>query len=229
MAINQSMAAATLSAGQAIRIGFQFLHGITDTEAESIVIHRPKDGYKHPMEVVEHAGIRLEIALGLIQIGAFDQISTNRRQLLEDTRRENRLVLEGQNHLDEESPLEQVRNDYRWLGFGQHEQWLGVWRPKLVRQGYKSISEARRLPAGKMARVVGCLIRPHRPPTRSGRLVVFFSLLDETGLLEAHLNDRRYQQYGQWLFGAVNPVIEVIGRMEAQGISVHSIAPWTTA
>ncbi len=224
--INQSLAAASLENPQRIRIGLQFLRGITAEEAERMVHKRPAGGYTHPAEVIERAGVRLEIVLRLIQVGAFDVVSLNRQRLLEETQVDNRLGLHSRDESVSWSRREGVVDDYRYLGFGQHEQWLAPWREELSHQGYQTLAQARQLPMGKMVRVVGCLIRPHRPPTRSGRLVVFFSLLDETSLLEARMNDQRYQEYGQWLFGEAYPVIEVVGRMEGQGIEVHSVAPW---
>ncbi|MHB1611198.1 MAG: single stranded DNA-binding domain-containing protein, partial [Sulfobacillus sp.] len=58
------------------------------------------------------------------------------------------------------------------------------------------------------------------------RLVVFFSLLDETGVLEARLSTEGYQKFGHWLFGRVHPILAVSGRIEPQGIDVRSIRPW---
>ena len=224
--INQSLVVASLEDAQSIRIGLQFLRGITAAEAERMVQKRPAGGYTHPTDVIERAGGRLEVVLRLIRVGAFDAVSLNRQRLLEETQIDNRLGLQSHDRSVSWSRHEGVLDDYRFLGFGQHEQWLAPWREELRHQGYQTLAQARQLPIGKMVRVVGCLIRPHRPPTRSGRLVVFFSLLDETSLLEARMNDRRYQEYGQWLFGETYPVIEVVGRMESQGIEVYSVAPW---
>ena len=226
--INQSDVQATLPDPHGIRVGLKFLQGISLAETNTLVERRPPTGYVHPMEVVERGGASMDIVLRMIRVGAFDQIVSNRQQLLTETRADNRLILRAPESEDSGwSRAQQVMMDYRFLGFGQHEQWLGPWRSQLVTQGYMTLSEVRKVPLGKMVRVVGCLIRPHRPPTRSGRLVVFFSLLDETGVLEARLNDVRYQKYGQWLFGSVHPVIEVVGRTEAGGIEVYAITPWT--
>ena len=228
MDINQSERLAALSGPDSLRIGFQFLQGITQEDAMSLVARRPEVGYRHPVEVLECTRVPIDVVLRMIQVGAFDELSPNRQQLLAETRIDNRLNLKIRDVGESRwSRREQTVMDYRLMGFGQHEQWLSPWRADLRRQGYMTLAEAKQQPLGKMVRVVGCLIRPHRPPTRSGRLVVFFSLLDETGLLEARLNDRRYQQFGQWLFGTIDPVIEVVGRMEPQGIDVYTIAPWT--
>jgi error-prone DNA polymerase len=228
MDVNRSDKAGSLADARSIRIGFQFLQGITEAEAASLVERRPSGGYRHPMDVVEGVEIRLDMVLRMIQIGAFDEVSPDRQQLLEETRIDNRLGLRlSSQRYGEQNLYHEILMDYRFVGFGQHAQWLSPWRSQLHRQGYMTIAEAKTLPSGKMVRIVGCLIRPHRPPTRSGRLVVFFSLLDETDLLEARLNERRYQQFGQCLFGTVDPVIEVVGRIENRGIDVHTIAPWS--
>lgn len=55
---------------------------------------------------------------------------------------------------------------------------------------------------------------------------MFFSLLDETGVLEARLSSQGYQQFGHLLFGSATGVIMVGGRMENQGMDVRVITPW---
>ena len=39
-------------------------------------------------------------------------------------------------------------------------------------------------------------MRPHRPPTKSGKTVVFVTLADETGLLDVTVFEDTYQRYG---------------------------------
>lgn len=225
--INQSQAGASPEGEDAIRIGFRFLKGITNDEAVAIVRDRPGRGYRHPTEVLERAGIRLETVLKLIRAGAFDDLDPDRDRWLEEAHTQNRLGLHfAKGHSRTGRDREIVRADYALLGFGQHEQWLQGWREVLARQGFRTLETVRRMEAGRTVQVVGCLIRPHRPPTRSGRLVVFFSLLDETGLLEARLSEKGYQRFGQWLFGRVQPVVAVTGKTEPAGLSVLALEPW---
>ena len=54
---------------------------------------------------------------------------------------------------------------------------------------------------GETITVAGLLLRPHRPPTPSGAVVVFFALEDETALVQVTMFSNVYQQYGEQLFG----------------------------
>ncbi len=116
--------------------------------------------------------------------------------------------------------------DYRYCGFGQHQQWMAPWRALLTQQGFRTVRDIHQMPPGRFVRCAGLLIRPHRPPTRSGHIVVFFSLLDESGVLEARLGPEGYQKFGHLLFGRRNPVIAVSGRMDQKSLDVRAIALW---
>ncbi len=61
-------------------------------------------------------------------------------------------------------------------------------------------------------RLAGFPVRPHRPPTRSGRVVVFFSLEDEFGLADVMVFEDCDFKSGWILFTASGPV-EVVGRV----------------
>ena len=64
--------------------------------------------------------------------------------------------------------------------------------------------EANRSRTGASIQVAGLVIRPHQPPTRSGRRVVFFTLADESGLLGVTVWPDVYRCDGAALFhGAV--------------------------
>lgn len=225
--INRSEAGAVPEGDGAIRIGFRFLKGITNDEAAAIARRRPEKGYRHPTEVLERTGIRLETVLKLVRVGAFDDLDPDRGRWLDETHTQNRLGLQWAQGRGQKWPAREiVRADYALLGFGQHEQWLQGWRGILTRQGFRTLKAVRGMEWGRTVQVVGCLIRPHRPPTRSGRLVVFFSLLDETGLLETRLSEKGYQQFGQWLFGRVQPVLAVTGKTEPAGLAAQALEPW---
>jgi error-prone DNA polymerase len=58
-------------------------------------------------------------------------------------------------------------------------------------------------------------IRPHRPPTRSGRTVVFLSLEDETEMLEVTVFESVYQKCGRAIF--TQPLLLVTGRLDRRG------------
>ena len=75
---------------------------------------------------------------------------------------------------------------------------------------------------GAVINVAGLTIRPHRPPTRSGRTVVFFSLEDEHGMLDITTFEDVYQRYGKVIY--TEPALIVKGRVERRGNAVSLTA-----
>ena len=81
-------------------------------------------------------------------------------------------------------------------------------RQRMKLLGVKTNAELKQTPSGKQVRAAGVLIRPHRPPTRSGHTVVFFSLEDETGLLDITVFENVYQKFGKLIFSESALVID---------------------
>ncbi len=223
--INQSDVGIKKEGKETLRVGLGFIKHLGSDLASRIVDRRPEEGFQSPRQLRE-LGLDVTQVAATIHLGAWDSLNISRESLMEE------LMLPGGLYLKARSqPLRSISArlqnawDYQYCGFGQHQQWLAPWRQYLQSQGFASVSELRQK-TGRFARCVGLLIRPHRPPTRSGKTVVFFSLLDETGVLEARLSSQGYQQFGHLLFGSATGVIMVGGRMENQGMDVRVITPW---
>lgn len=212
--------------GDGLRVGIGFLKGMGLDTAQQVVDARPHGGYRHPQDVAERVPAARPHLGHLIEVGAFDAVSRDRDGLLSDAQGENGLRLTVARENRAWSLSEQIVADYQRLGFGQHQQWMALWRPHVEREGFLSIQQVEAAPVGKPIRTVALFYRPHRPPTRSGRLVVFFSLVDETGVLEARLSTKGYQRFGHLLFGKVRRVIAVAGIRETAGLRVTALAPW---
>ena len=63
--------------------------------------------------------------------------------------------------------------------------------------------------------VLPIVIRPHRPPTKSGRVVVFLTLEDEFGMIDVTVFEYVYQKYGHIIF--TEPALLVWGTLEQRG------------
>ena len=113
------------------------------------------------------------------------------------------------------SAFEKVALELYALGFSPQGHLLEFLRPALARQGVVTAQAARELPDGRTVQVAGLVVRPHRPPTRSGRTVVFLTLEDETGLLDVTVFEGIYQSFGHHLF--TQPALRIWGRLQRQG------------
>ncbi len=187
-----------------------------------------------------------DVAEALILAGAFDSLDPNRRRLLwrlpllaaearaaGGSRRPGGPAGPATRLLDDESqadggtagrevmadfsPEEKMRLEYDLLGFSPEHHLLAYLRPRLRAAGFASSAEFRRLPAGHEAKVGGLIVRPHRPPTKSGRTIVFLSLEDECGLADVTVFEKTYQRYGRLLFADPCPPLAISGRVERRG------------
>ncbi len=226
ISINHSDVGVKKEGKQTLRMGLGFIKHLGSELANHMVHNRPKEGFHSPRQLQE-LGLNVTQIMTTIHLGAWDDLNISRETLTEELMLPQGLYLAARPE-SSHSISAKLQNvwDYQYCGFGQHQQWLAPWRQYLQSQGLASVSELQQMKTGRFARCAGLLIRPHRPPTRSGKIVVFFSLLDETGVLEARLSSQGYQQFGHLLFGPATGVIMVGGRMENRGMDVRVIAPW---
>jgi error-prone DNA polymerase len=118
-------------------------------------------------------------------------------------------------HAPDFSPREKWRYEFDILDFALRAHPVGLIRERLRRQGVITTAAARRGRSGRRVKVTGLIIRPHRPPTKSGRTVVFFTLEDETGMLDVTVFDAVYQRCGKAIF--TQPIVTVSGRLDRRG------------
>lgn len=172
----------------------------------------------------------------LILCGAFDELRPNARRMLlweyANTRNASPdgAVDSAISHLDffsrDFSLIEKIIWEYRILGTGVSGHLLSPFRDDLRRQGYRTTAEARHLPSGSKVKVAGLLVGPHRPPTKSGKTVVFMSLEDEFGIIDVTVFEKTYHRYGHLIFNPSSPVLGVSGKVDRRG---NAVAIMTTA
>jgi error-prone DNA polymerase len=211
-----------------IRVGLKAVTGLGDGAARLVAAR--KRPFRHPLDLLAQAGLSPEVSAALVRVGALDSLEPSRDRLLAELLRPNPLGLgfgEGTEGDRPWSLIERLFWEYRVLGFGQTAQIMAAWRPALTAAGCLSAAAAEAMSDEEPVRVAGVLIRPHRPPTRSGRLMVFFSLLDETGLLDAAMDESHYRRFGQWLFSARHhgPIV-CAGRIRRATLRVTAVGPW---
>jgi error-prone DNA polymerase len=228
--------------GPAIRVSFRQVKGMERRAIEAILESRSRDG---PFTSLPDFCRRCcppagrDIVEALIFCGAFDSLDPNRRRLL--WRLPVALADRGEPGLLEEAPSpepgqggsggiadfsveEKMAAEYDLLGFSPEHHFMAYLRPRLERAGFTPSAGLRRLPPRRVVKVGGLPVRPHRPPTRSGKTVVFLSLEDEKGLIDVTVFDRTYQRYGRLLFTDPTPPLAVEGTIEHRGKAVTVIA-----
>lgn len=221
-----------------IRVGLRQVRALSQATLDAILTARQDGPFASLTDFCRRVPpLTAEEAEQLVLAGAFDSFSPNRRALLwqlPSALRRGREARESQRRwdlsvpeadapsVDDFPPLERDVREYHALGLTVERHLVQHFRPQLRRLGAQPCARARRLPAGRSVTVGGLCIRPHRPPTKSGRTVVFLTLEDETGLIDVTVFEDVYMRWGEDLF--VKPMLIVAGHVEHQGEAVSVIA-----
>jgi error-prone DNA polymerase len=115
-----------------------------------------------------------------------------------------------------------VRMDYDILGMSSLSHPMTFYRDTLRRMGIKQNIRLREAPNKSVFRAAGVVVVCMRPPTKSGIIVVFITLEDETGLADVVVFPKVYEQYGHVIFNSAGLIIE--GKAERSGSGVSLIA-----
>ena len=217
--------------GKAIRIGLKQVKGVGAAALEAIAEVRGA-GFRSLQEFCLRTAGRVprDSLEALIQAGAFDCLHENRRELLwqapqameqakgeESPQSSLGLGGGGGRAVPDFTSSEKYLKEYALLGLMVRGHYMAFARERLRRDGYRTAAEAKAAEAGALIKVAGVPICPHRPPTKSGKIVVFLSLEDETGLVDLIIFEDVYQRYGHLIFTDPRPPLAALGRVERRG------------
>ncbi|SFU37745.1 DNA polymerase III subunit alpha [Alicyclobacillus macrosporangiidus] len=233
--VNRSTWACQVEDG-AIRLGFCRIHGFREAVAEAMCEARERGGpFESALDLLRRVPqVDRLTAEHLIRVGAFDGLHPSRRAALWalpawlGARSEAApwwvaspgpgMEPDGSGLPGDDLPLAaKLMDEYRLLGVGVSGHWLNLYRPELERTGHVTAREVESLPDGSIVRVAGLVVRPHRPPTRSGKTVVFFTLEDETGFVDVTMFESVYQSCGAMLFTPYGRLAGVAGEVQRRG------------
>ncbi|MCX5780839.1 MAG: DNA polymerase III subunit alpha, partial [Firmicutes bacterium] len=226
----------TVEGENSIRVGLKQIKGLSSDTLLAIVQRREPDDYISALDFVMRTSLPQDSLENLVRCGALDSLSANRRFLLSQLPHYLEISWahkSGENLLFTEDPRPDLMDftaaekqswEYRLLGLHVGEHPMAAWRPRLKRAGINSSQDLRTLATGKIIRAAGLLLYPHRPPTRSGRITVFFSLEDEYGMIDVTMFEEVYMKYGACIFGPQNGPLVVSGSIQRRGEGISLIA-----
>ena len=238
-------------AGWAIRTSLIRVKGMTEEAADSIVGARRSRRFTSLQDFCLRTQVNYDIVENLVLCGAFDELHGNRRQLAWDLPRVfeqcrkwkeefganissdgslndllgscSQVPLKtAADQIQDFSDVDKFRLEFSVLHMNTGPHFMEFYRPFLRSKRILSTREAATMQEGMLVRVAGVVIRPHRPPTRSGRTVVFLSLEDEFGLIDVTIFENVYQKYGAIIFG--EPALVVSGKIQRRGKGVSIVA-----
>jgi error-prone DNA polymerase len=235
--INQSRDRYWVEEG-AIRVGLAQVEGLSGAGLKAILRAREAEGpFLSLRGFCARIGLPRPMVENLIRAGACDGLGASRRKLLWEVqelcatgarRRERAQHGNGQLALAiaEEggagpalpalTEREEASGELAMMGVSVKRHPLHFARERLKEMGVASRAQLDALPEGRKVRVAGIVISRQRPPTRSGRTVIFVTLEDETGLTEVTVFERVYDRWGKVIFSSsaliVDGVLQKRGR-----------------
>lgn len=210
-----------------IRISLAQVKGMSKEVLERILKGQP---YSSITDFQKRVKAPAHILENLILSGAFDTLHPNRRELLwqvpllEKGSEAGFFPEAAEKRIVDFSLPEKYRQEKEVLGIYVRCHPLTYLRQTLRQKGFYDSNSIKSLPDGAPVKAAGLLIRPHRPPTRSGKITVFFSLEDEYGLIDVTVFEEVYQRYGQEIFGRRGGMVAVTGTLQARGAGRNLIA-----
>lgn len=235
-------AAIPSGARRGIRIALKQLKGMTGAAVDDICAARAAAPFTSFVDFCARVAVAADLVENLILAGAFDALTANRRALIWESRRilqewrslrgnalglkadaTSGAALTGEGMPDFDRHEKFVR-EYDLLGINSRGHFMQFFRDRLRLRGFIDSAAVRRAATGDNVRVAGLVVRPHRPPTKSGRTIVFFSLEDERGLIDVTVFESVYDKFGKYIFADPRPPLKVMGRVERRGKGVSVIA-----
>jgi error-prone DNA polymerase len=233
----------TIEDSKVIRCSLAFVQSMTAETGAAIVAERERNG---AFRSLADAGRRLwflnrEQMEWLTLAGAFDGLDSNRRRTLwglpvlhtgqrESGKRHPKPVNASQEVLKMAIPpllpgnladfsfWERFSREWQAVGFSTEGHPMLFHRGKMAERGVLSCEQLQKSKPGERVAVAGLVLRPHRPPTPSGRVVVFLTLEDETGLAQVTVVPDRYEACASYIFGRAAIIVRGIAEQRGAGV-----------
>lgn len=236
--INLSQRDFTVEKGN-IRISLSQVKGMKASVLDNILAERNIAPFSGIDDFLNRVKIDRALLTHLILCGAFDSLHSNRKQLLWWVNQQRTFKLQKEERVCQNgslpvnlpwpeiadySEVEKFNWEYKILGIDVRRHYMSYWRAYLDKHGFTNSLKIKSLPHGAKVKVAGLPIRPHRPPTRSGKVAVFLSLEDEFGLVDVTLFEKTYQKFGNIIFSRPTPPLQIYGTLQRRGNGVSVIA-----
>ncbi|HEX3010657.1 MAG TPA: DNA polymerase III subunit alpha [Syntrophomonadaceae bacterium] len=220
----------------AIRVGLKQIKGMSRRASDNILQARTEHIFTSPQDFILRTAISYDLLENLIKCGALDCLHDNRRYMLTELpewaeRRENKnsgmtalFTADGSYRVKDVSKAQRRRWEYEILELEVESHRMSEWRQELTQKGILSSRDLTLLSHHTHIKTAGILLHPHRPPTRSGRITVFFSLEDEFGMIDVTMFENTYLQFGKCIFGPQSGPLVVEGYLQRRGQGIAVIA-----
>ncbi|GAA1411632.1 DNA-directed DNA polymerase [Glutamicibacter uratoxydans] len=228
-----------------IRLAFRDIHQMSESEVERLVAGQPYDSLA---DIRDRAGLSRRTYQNLAALGAFDSLltGTTRADTIAHTQSMARSTLPakyqpgpGQLTFDLGQiepikntgnilePAEVVRTELDLMHLDATEHLISSYQKLLSHLPITQAIELLHLRNGAEVLVAGVRVATQTPPMRGGKRVVFISIDDGTGCIDATFFDDTQQRTGPLLFSTRMLLIHgVTRRTGPRGISLQALNAW---
>lgn len=219
----------------AIRVGLKQVKGISQGAVVNIIKARAVHDFTSPQDFILRTSLAYDLLENLIKCGALDGLHKNRRYMLtvlpgwlkhredKDNGMTALFTADGPTGISDVPAARRRSWEYEILELEVESHRMSEWREELKKKGILSSGELSSS-HNMQVEVAGMLLHPHRPPTRSGRITVFFSLEDEFGMIDVTMFEDVYLQYGTCIFEPQSGPLVVKGTLQKRGQGTTIIA-----
>ncbi len=233
VSVNRSGKDVCVSEGEIV-LPLKMVKGMSEKASDAILKAREKGLFTSLEDFAKRVRVDSDVLRSLVLCGAFDELGLSRKRLLWDlpyvvgskqTAGSEPLVEGGfRGDILEFSLQEKVCFEYEILGLGVTAHLMELCREELRRREFVGSADISKVSSGEFIKAGGIPVRPHRPPTKSGKIVVFLSLEDEHGLLDITCFEDVYKRYGKFLFPGKTIPLGVWGEVQrrGEGVSINA-------
>jgi error-prone DNA polymerase len=209
-------------------MGLRYVKGLGERERQRIEQARRLGRFTSLQDFVRRTGLDEGSLSALAESGAFDSLAIDRRTALWDVRRLARtqresLSLPSREQTPAFTPLsdfEEVGWDYRRTSHSARRHPLEPMRLSLARHGLPDARAVAAMQNGARIRYAGLVICRQRPGTAGG--VVFMTLEDETGFVNAVVWESVFQRYS--VLAKTASFLGITGKLQVEDGVVHLVA-----
>lgn len=222
---------------KAVRLGFRQVRGVSEDDMRDRLVARRGAGYGSVRDLWLRSGLTRSDIEKLADADAFRSIGLNRRDALWAVRaldarnaaenlplfdRADRvdLQVEPEVTLPAMLPGEEVIEDYRALSLSLKAHPVAFLRAEFAQMGIVRNVDLLTVRSGRRLTIAGLVLVRQRPGSAKG--VVFMTLEDETGVSNAIVWPKVFEQYRSIAMGA--RLVKIHGRLQSANGVIHVVA-----
>ncbi len=234
----------------AIRLGLRYIHGLRKQSGESVENARTTGPFEDAADLARRCDLREDELTHLAEAGALASLGLTRRQALwqvaweskpsaplfeeNGDRYQSNSDLAGEEDLaictcphsplPEMSAIEETFADYSTTGITTGVHPLAHIRKSLSRQAILPTATVGKVRNGERVRTAGTVIVRQRPGTAKG--VLFITLEDESGMVQAIVRPDLLRKYRKTLIGSPGLIVEGTVRHRDGSLSIQGERFW---